>query len=465
MKAIFYNFSKRENSLSAPSGEGYEKEISLKDGCTILDPEIELSGSVDLKWNYIHIPAFDRFYFITNWTAYRGIWTCSATVDALSTWAQYIRGTTAHVLFSSSKYNSHLMDTRIAAGGNLTQNSIDYDFVGTMSGQESGPDGYFVLTTLAQESQWATGTATQYFMTYQQMQNFARNMLAPDFLEQLKQFFNNPFDCLIDCYYLPIRASLYTNLSTDGPVYLGSYEVPGTTAKKPLVTSLAIKSKDILMDIPWVYDDFRRLPPYTNIDLFVPFCGTKSIDPAEVYHRPQLRMTYSVDLNSGSVQAVASQNKVVLQEWNGNCKVSLPISQNQSRVDSIIGGLGGAITAVAGFGSGNVALGATGVLSAAANVFTPMQVKTMGGFSGSILGAILDNATTQYQNFRITVTSRETSDEPANLTNTVGRMCNAVASIGSLSGFCQTSQFSVSGPMTDRERKAINAYMDGGVYL
>lgn len=465
MNVTFYTFTKRINSLSVPSG-GTAITVKLKQGTDVLSPTLLLSSQVNpTAWNYAYIPDFGRRYFVKSWLSVRDMWECQLEVDVLGSWAEQIKTANALVLFSSSDYNLDLLDNRIAARGSYTENTIDYDFVGTLSGQQLSPGGSFCVTTLAQDSNWASGVATTYFMTYQQMQQFAGSMLNPDFVEQLKQYFTNPFDGLIDCYYLPFDAGLYCDLSLAGPVWLGSYQVPGTSARKPIQTSLAVKSKSVTMQIPWVYSDFRNLPPYTSIELFVPFCGSKSLDPGEFYGQESLLVTYSIDVNVGAVQAVVSTEKRTVQEFSGNCKVSLPIGQSQSRAESIIGGLGGAITAVSGFGGGNVALGATGVLSAISSVLSPQQVRTMGGMSGSVLGAILGNATTLYQNFRLSVVGRNASDNPAAIRPVQGNVLNAVKSIGSLSGYCQTSGFSLSAPAYQSEIDRVNTYMDGGVYL
>lgn len=465
MNVTFYTFSKRINSLAVPEG-GTTLNVKLKQGTDVLSPSLLLSSQLNPSvWNYCYIPDFGRRYFVGSCESVHDLWECKLTVDVLGSWATQIKASSALVLFSSSRYNLSTMDNRIAARGSYTENTVDYDFVGTKSGQQLSPGGSFCVTTLAQDSNWASGVATTYFMTYQQMQTFARAMLEPSFVEQLKQYFTNPFDGLIDCYYLPFDVGLYCDLTVAGPVWLGAYQVPGTSARKPIQTSLAIKTKSVTMEIPWVYSDFRNLPPYTNIEFFVPFCGSKSLDSSEFYGQSTLLVTYSIDVNVGSVQAVVSSNKRVIQEYSGNCKVSLPVGQAQSRAESIIGGLGGAITAVSGYGSGNVALGATGVLSAVSSVLSPQQVRTMGGMSGSVLGAILGNDTTLYQNFRLSVFGRDTTASPQEIRAVQGNVLNNVALIGDLSGYCQTSGFSLNAPAYASEITQINSYMDGGVYL
>ena len=155
----------------------------------------------------------------------------------------------------------------------------------------------------------------------------------------------------------------------------------------------------------------------------------------------------------------------LLAELSGNCRIQLPIGQTQARVDSILGTAGGIITGIGGAASGNVALGASGVLSAIGSAISPSTQKTMGGAQGSILGAVLGNDVRRWQQIRLSVTSHETNANPDSIRSIMGNCNGDVLSLGALSGYCQTSGASVNAPATDREINEINRLLDGGVYL
>lgn len=477
MVVFFYSFPKRKNSTQVPTGAGVERECVLKDTSTVLSPTLDIHGlGSPPGYDYMFIPDFGRYYFVENWSYYRGIWTVSGVVDVLASWVNQIKATTAYVLFSSSNYNLSAIDNRIGATSGYIRNQIDYDFSGTMSGQELVPGGMFALTALSKESNWATGAATTYFMTYQQMQTFARAMLDMGLWEQLKQFFTNPLDSIIDCYYLPLNLSIYANLTVDIPVQLGEYTLPGVTAKAPQATGLAVKSLSQEMEIPWIYSDFRKCSKFTNISLFVPFCGEKSIPPEEImgamddsgtWVPETLTVDYGLDIMSGSIQAIAYSTikRKVLAEFSGNCKIQLPIGQTQTRIGQLMNAVPSAAGAIAGIATGNVALGASGVWNALANVVQPANHKTMGGFSGSILGAILGNEVTRWQNFRLICTALNSTTDPSNIRSSIGNVCAKSVSLGSLTGYCQTSGASVSISGYDSERDQINSLLDGGIFL
>lgn len=464
MNVVFYNHAKRNNSTKLPTG-GVTIPCSLKDACSVVSPVLEIKTAMRPDYNYAYISDFGRYYYVTEWIYDKGIWSCSLSVDVLTSWLNEIKATQAQVLFSSSLYDLDVIDNRVASIGTYRRKSFTADFVGTLTGQNVTPSGTFAINALSNTSTWATGTTTAYFMTYQQMQLFARELVTPSVWEGLKQFFNNPMDGITECYYIPLDISKFIDLTVDGAVQIGDYTFPTATAKKAISTNFALTSYTTSIDIPWLYDDFRRLAPYTELTMFVPFCGAKPINPEMVYDIDKLFIDYSVDIVTGNIQAIVYNKEELLEEFSGNCKITLPVGQTQSRVESVIGATGGAITAIAGFASGNVALGATGVLSAISSVITPASVKTTGGMSGTILGAILGNDLMRWQKFRLSATSRDTADEPENMRAVVGNALNKVTTLSDLTGYVQCYGASVNASATIGEITSINDYLNSGIYI
>lgn len=464
MNVVFYNHAKRNNSTKLPTG-GVTIPCSLKDACSVVSPVLEIKTATKPDYNYAYISDFGRYYYVTEWIYDKGIWSCSLSVDVLTSWRDEIKSTKAQVLFSSSLYNLDVIDNRVASIGTYRRKSYTADFVGTLTGQNVTPSGTFAINALSNTSTWATGTTTTYFMTYQQMQLFARELVTPSVWEGLRQFFNNPMDGITECYYIPLDISKFIDLTVDGAVQIGDYTFPTATAKKAILTNFALRSYTTSIDIPWLYEDFRRLAPYTELTMFVPFCGAKPINPEMVYDIDKLFIDYSVDIVTGNIQAIVYNKEELLEEFSGNCKITLPVGQTQSRVESVIGATGGAITAIAGFASGNVALGATGVLSAISSVITPASVKTTGGMSGTILGAILGNDLLRWQKFRLSATSRDTADEPENMRAVIGNSLNKVTTLSDLTGYVQCYGASVNATATIGEITSINDYLNSGVYI
>lgn len=476
MVVFFYSFPKRKNSTKVPTGAGIERECVLKDTSTVLSPTLDIHGlGSPPGYDYMFIPDFGRYYFVENWSYYRGIWTVSGAVDVLASWVNQIKATTAYVLFSSSNYNLQAMDNRIGATAGYTRNQIDYDIVGLGSFAETSPGGYFAVTAISKDSSNATGFATTYFMDYQVMRRFASAMLDMGLWEQLKQFFNDPMDAIVECYYIPFNIGLYVDLS-DSAIQLGEYVLPGVTAKVPNRTGLATTTKSREMDIPWIYTDFRKSSRFTKISLFMPYCGEQPIVPEEIMGSVQedgswvpetITVDYGLDIMTGDIQGVcySTEKRKVLSEFHGNCKITLPIGQTQSRLPNFVAGVASIGTATMGAATANPVMTVSGLSTAISSVFSPPEQRVMGGFSGSVLGATLGATQTRWQNFRLICTALNSTTDPSNIRSSIGNVCAKSVSLGSLTGYCQTSGASVSISGYDSERDQINSLLDGGIFL
>ena len=107
----FYQFNKKENSTTRPAGSGISYACVLKDRCTIENPEIELNVKPNQWYNYCYIPDFQRYYFVSNWNYFRGIWTATLKVDTLASYKTEIGSTTKYILRSASEYDKEVKDT------------------------------------------------------------------------------------------------------------------------------------------------------------------------------------------------------------------------------------------------------------------------------------------------------------------------------------------------------------------
>lgn len=87
----------------------------LRDGCSLIDPVIEIQASdpgFHLNHsNYIYIPDFGRYYFITNIiSTHFPLWEIHCHVDVLMSYAEQIKEQIAVVARQESTYNMMLDD-------------------------------------------------------------------------------------------------------------------------------------------------------------------------------------------------------------------------------------------------------------------------------------------------------------------------------------------------------------------
>ena len=65
MTVTFYDFSKCINSTKQPTGVGTDVSVVLKEGCSVENPILVLTGN-NFTYNYAYISDFGRYYFVTD---------------------------------------------------------------------------------------------------------------------------------------------------------------------------------------------------------------------------------------------------------------------------------------------------------------------------------------------------------------------------------------------------------------
>lgn len=92
----------------------YTASGALREGTSILNPVIRISGAniPTLKnANYMYIPEFSRYYFITDIKSVRnGLVEISGHVDVLQTYASQIKNNTAIIKRNSNSWNLYIED-------------------------------------------------------------------------------------------------------------------------------------------------------------------------------------------------------------------------------------------------------------------------------------------------------------------------------------------------------------------
>ena len=88
---------------------------TLRASTSIIDPvitiESQLAAELISQCNYLHIPSFSRYYYITNVVSeVTSLWTLHCHVDVLMSFASSIRAQTALVARQENKYNLYLDD-------------------------------------------------------------------------------------------------------------------------------------------------------------------------------------------------------------------------------------------------------------------------------------------------------------------------------------------------------------------
>ena len=103
-----------KNKIGKSISTLYTASGALREGTSIINPVIRLSG-VNVPTlknaNYMYIPDFNRYYFITDIKSIRnGLIEISGHVDVLQTYAGQIRNNTAIIKRNANSWNLYIED-------------------------------------------------------------------------------------------------------------------------------------------------------------------------------------------------------------------------------------------------------------------------------------------------------------------------------------------------------------------
>ncbi len=196
-------------------------------------------------------------------------------------------------------------------------------------------------------------------------------------LEQLVRIFtNNPMDAVISLHSIYCSPSLGANSN----IKLG-YLDAGSGTNCPTVNSQFVSIDCGYVDIPEYFGDCRDYSPYTNITIFLPFIGFRTVKTEDIV-AGRVNIKYNIDVLTGSCVAIVSVRKKgvshTLYTFEGNCSMSLPLTgADHTRM------IAGLSSAVLGGVTGGVAGAVMGGVNAMASGSFQANIQRSGSFSGN----------------------------------------------------------------------------------
>lgn len=151
---------------------------------------------------------------------------------------------------------------------------------------------------------------------------------TPDYSELnekiLDQFLtNNPIDCIVGLQRYPMAIP---TVGTD-TVKLGKTDT-GISCKPMEKTAFYYLFEGNTI-APKFGDSFLDYEPYTKMELYVPFCGTIQLNPADILNR-KLNVQLAVDFTTGTATGFIMSDDLVIETVNGNIAIDLPITGIQA---------------------------------------------------------------------------------------------------------------------------------------
>lgn len=265
------------------------------------------------------------------------------------------------------------------------------------------------------------------------------------------ELFNNLEDVEIEIAGVHTTVHAYKIQSTNATIVLGSYTINGKfgNAENP---------------------HFLDYEPYTNIELYIPFCSWITIPVAKcMYKTITVELLY--DYTTGGIIGIVTCDGCIIATCGGNMSANFPFSavavgqQKAIQFQGIIDMLGHTKNFVVGAATGNV-----------------LQ---FGSSIGSAIGTFAQNYIAQNQNF--TEQKGGTSDRtslglpkqcyikiqrpitlmPDNYKNVYGYLCNKTTQIKNITGYtiCNNVDCSNISIATKTEKDLIKNLLETGIYV
>lgn len=504
---FYTGFGKRKNSTKQPSDGGVDYSCVLKAPSSVICPVIEIaydSNSTFQNFTYAYIPAFGRYYFVTDIRYVNRVWEIALEVDVLASYRSNIRNSTKYVLRSQSSSDISIVDdvrqtqqhvttaTRVAA--------CPWVNIGLLA------SGTYVVGVIGNGG--TTGCVQHYVMNYATLVSFMNkvfditmfNLEAEDtsvMSEQLLKAFINPSQYIVSIMWFPVEVPT----GGSGQVKLGWWN---TGVSAPL---LAAKTRNYARvqingtshpQAGGSKSHYLNSAPYTTRSLFLPVFGEVPVDTARGSFQ-QFYIDTCVDFLTGAAQADISgsgndstETAAYIARVNGQMGVQLPVAQTiqngggmldalTSRQLMTSGVVGGASTAISGtmpsgapnnrgevgvssIGNGLSQVGSsliTGKMASLHGINASVPTAHSSGAFGSFL-EVQSNQGTVAKNVLLSETFVKVSEAaPADCGLPLARN----VSLSSLSGFvlCANGNVEIGG--TKLEKDAIEVYLTTGVYL
>lgn len=458
MEIKLYKSSKRKNSTAIPS-DGVTVNVTLKGGSSILRPTLYLNVEND---GYNMLKMNGRYYWISDWSWERNdLAKISAVIDPLSSWKNEILATSAYVLYSTSSYSTMLQDNRLMTRSDTTRSNWAGDNLLVFD-----TDGSYIVGVIGKPNRpSASGMTTVYSLTARQCSDLAVAFSEDDAIKQLINEYGAAWDALIFSRWIPVKVS-----GEDASISIANVNT-GITGKQ---INQRYESTTFQVRVPWKFSDYRKVEPFSEGKLFLPYVGVVDIALSAISDVDLLLVSCCIDKYTGDIVYKVGASSNQLAVYSGNCAIEIPINSYQRDWKGVVqNGVSAAVsfasalkqvpaavaTAMAGgVPSGPNFDGTVGNFVSAVESYFTFNTGSKGGFSGGAGSAL------GYKPM-MTVIAHNTSAEPSTMGTLYGRPCGQVKNIGSLSGFVQTAEFKVAGTMTEHEKSMIEAYMRGGVYI
>lgn len=472
----FYTFSKKENSTKRPTGTGTTYQCLIKEPSGILNPTIALDLGLNNSpnaFNYCYIEAYNRYYYVNEWTFDNALWYASLSVDVLASAKNYIGDIDFYILRSSAESDGYILDTKYFSTFKVTNQVIDVgsvlvttDFTGqTLTyndyfSKASLNDGVFYVGILGDNSNGVTWIC----MLPAVFKDFIKTMytIVPDDMEDLSEGLAkkiaNPIEYVVSAYWLPyaIPGLAYGS----GTIKVGYYEYHWDAGASWIDPVRDIATSTCTFNIPKhpkanTRGAYLNCSPFTTYQLRLEPFGTFTLDSSVLADKNSITCAWTTDINTGIADLrVFSGNELLI---TSSAQLAVPLQLNQLDI-SLIGAIGNKVGE------------AVGASNAITTIVSDIASKVVGGFIG---GEVSSTPKIQSKgnsgNFapftsRVPALYADFRDIVDEFNAEIGRPLCKVMKPSALGGYIVVLDGSIEAPLTKSELTEINSYLTTGFF-
>lgn len=116
MNITLYKNNSEKNKVGKTLTSASGRVGTLREGCEVVNPSIIIEGNNLSDFNYMYIPEFHRYYFITGITSIKnGLWQIDGHCDVLESYKDSIKENTAIIKRQESIWDLYLNDEKFKA--------------------------------------------------------------------------------------------------------------------------------------------------------------------------------------------------------------------------------------------------------------------------------------------------------------------------------------------------------------
>ena len=461
LSAYFYRFGKKKNSTKRPS-VGTDIQIELKAPTDLINPTIKLNyaGSPH-GFNYVHIPSFAKYYWVSTWRWLNGLWECDCSEDFLATWKDEIGDSTQYILRSSHTYNTNVGDSYFPTRGG----TVNYYAAGVNPFASTFDGGCYVVGLINSDS-GGVGAVHYYVMSQFNFNRFLSSLMTDinwmgistdEISEGLQKGLINPFQYVASCMWLPVQAGTSGSKVTELPY--GWWTLKGQSAAPLAQDSAVYTSVEFTLPKHPQADDrgkWLNNSPYTTYTLYFQPFGGIPIDTTMVYDQKTVSAGVHIDPITGNAVCRVISGGATLTEVSG--QVGVPIQLSQMAVDYVgaaktaANTIGGAISNImSGNIGGLIVNGVSGVIDTTTMARIP-QMQTSGA-----------NGSKLYSSLTPHIMAQCSLVVPENNAHWGRPLCDN-RKIRDLPGFVMCADPDITFPGTEVEQDGVRSFLTSGIY-